>query len=239
MFNVDSHSLDLQLYLCLEDTNPQKGCVSSEPWPDVSHFLQKCHHLQWVEHWRTSSSMKEDKTEWSSTGAQPCCSSEVMQCSMSAVHVSQADIEENGTGYTGRSALVVNYLRSTASADDHFWTMQLCHSFKCHLALHLLSTSISNLLSLSHSPPFLIETEQLMWQNLHTFFLFCLWVSYQYLTWRQTQSHVTICTCRIPVLFSFLQKHILKTWERECLETPCTCSSAPKDIHPRQVVISW
>lgn len=38
--------------------------------------------------------MKEDKTEWGSTRAQPCCSSEVMQCSMSAVHVSQADTEE-------------------------------------------------------------------------------------------------------------------------------------------------
>lgn len=83
---------------------------------------------------------------------QPCPVAWVLAC------VTRLTWRERFTGrrfilhwFTGRSALVFNSLGFSSSADEDFWPIQLGHGFKCHLALSLMNTGISNLLSLSYT----------------------------------------------------------------------------------------
>lgn len=75
----------------------------------------------------------------------------------------------------------------------------------------------------------------------YSFFLFCLWVSYQYLTWWQTQPRYHLYLQDSSFIF-LSAEHISKAWEGKCLEKYvllCPRGPPPQAAGDQLVISRW
>lgn len=147
-----------------------------------------------------------------------------------------------------RSALAFNYLRFSASADEHSWTMQPDHSFKCHLALDLMNTGVSNLLPLSF---FHVQhCFSYKWTCLYLFFccFFCFWLVgclKVALPIPTTSSetcplqHLHLWDISLPFQRNFSGETCPIGVERGTLKKKHYAPSASTDLHSRQLGMEW